>query len=133
MRMVPSPLPVASCWAVGSMATAEIGERWLRGDYLLRELDLIRVRGRKAPVPLYEVLEASATEERGDIEAMLPVFAEGLDHYRARAWRTAMQCFARVLELQPRDGPAGVYLQRCRQFLEQPPAASWKGIWQAGD
>jgi len=105
----------------------------LRGEYLMRELDLIRVRGRKAPVPLYEVLDGSEAEAQGAIDALLGVFAEGLGHYRSRQWREAMRCFARALELQPRDGPAGVYLQRCRQYLEQPPPDSWKGIWQVGD
>ena len=112
---------------------SEMTRERLQGEYLLRELGLIRVRGRKAPVPLYEVLDGSVLEESGDIDAILQVFAEGLSHYRARDWRRAMRCFARVLELQPRDGPAGVYLQRCRKYLEQPPAASWKGVWQPVD
>ncbi len=112
---------------------SEMTRERLQGEYLLRELDLIRVRGRKAPVPLYEVLDGSESGEQRDVARMLQVFAEGLASYRQCHWREAMHCFARVLELQPQDGPAGVYLQRSHQFLEHPPATGWKGIWQAGD
>jgi len=110
---------------------SEMTRERLQGDYHLRELDLIRVRGRKAPVSLFEVLDGGAAADLRDLEQLLEVFAEGLASYRSCQWQEAMHCFSRVLELYPQDGPAGVYLQRCRHYLECPPDPDWKGIWQA--
>ena len=39
--------------------------------------------------------------------------------------------FRKVLGLRPTDGPAAILDARCREFLLQPPAADWDGVYAA--
>jgi adenylate cyclase len=101
------------------------------GDSIhVRELDLIRVIGRAEPVRIYEVL-AKHGELDASWEPVLTAFAEGLRWYRERRWQEAAQEFHKVLDLRPVDGPAAILLARCREFLVQPPAPDWDGVYAA--
>jgi adenylate cyclase len=95
-----------------------------------RELDLIRVKGRAEPVRVHEVL-AKAGELDASWQPVLAAFAEGLRWYRERRWQEAGEEFRKVLDLRPTDGPAAVLSARCREFLLQPPAADWDGVYGA--
>jgi adenylate cyclase len=88
-----------------------------------RELDLIRVKGKLQPVTLYELIAARGTSEGDapDLEDRLETFAHGLACYRSRRWQDAQIAFGQVLERWPDDGPARIFLNRCRQYDEAEP------------
>ncbi|MBI5427134.1 MAG: adenylate/guanylate cyclase domain-containing protein [Nitrospinae bacterium] len=94
----------------------------------VRELDLIRVVGKKEPIRIYEVLGRKG-EISGPMRNALPIFARGLQHYRRMEWAAAMACFEKVLEIHEKDGPALTFFQRCMLFKENPPPDGWDGIF----
>ncbi len=55
----------------------------VKEDIEVRELDLIRVVGKNEPVRFFEVL-AKKGELDEEFQEILPIFNEGLDHYRNR-------------------------------------------------
>jgi adenylate cyclase len=63
----------------------------------------------------------------------LRTFRLALGRYRAGAWRDAKQGFADVLELNPSDKPAQLYIERCEFFEVNPPAKGWNGVWVMHD
>jgi adenylate cyclase len=90
--------------------------------FLTRELDLIRVKGRQAPVKIYELVG-----KRGEKELpYLDDFAQGLDAYRKRLWDLAERHFA---PLAPGDPPSRTYLERCRLYRTDPPPENWDGVF----
>lgn len=93
---------------------------------LLREVDVIRVKGKDRPVAVYEALGFREPAGLGD---MLDAYEEGLAAYRARKWKVAAKAFEAALKIQPTDGPSGMYLGRCRVYAAEPPAADWDGVW----
>jgi adenylate cyclase len=98
----------------------------LAGDgFLVRELDHIMVRGRTKPVVIYELLSFGPA---GEPPEELRLFAQGLTDYRQRRWDQAAQKFQQVLEVNPEDGAARLFLRRCRALLKHPPPADWQGI-----
>lgn len=96
------------------------------GAVVARELDLVRVKGKKLPVRIFEIL-APAEE----LERWMPLverFNAGIAAYRARQWNEAIAAFSAVLAERPDDGPSLLYLERCRGMLETPPAPNWDGV-----
>ena len=94
-----------------------------------RELDRIRVKGKEHPVRIYEVL---ATREEGVAPAtdeLLRDFARALDLYKAARFAEASDAFQRLAERHPEDGPTGLYVERCREYLAHPPEAGWDGVY----
>jgi adenylate cyclase len=95
-----------------------------------RELDLVRVKGKAKPVRLFEVVAARGAD--GDERHWVNTFAEGLFRYREREWGGASDSFQRVLDQRPHDGPAQMYVERCRLLRSSPPPSEWDGVfdWQ---
>jgi len=98
---------------------------------IFREIDLIRVKGKSQPVTLYELIAARGTPEGDspDIEEHLEFFARGRACYRERRWQDAQIVFARLLERWPEDGPARMYLNRCKEYLVAGPEENWDGVY----
>jgi adenylate cyclase len=95
------------------------------GRFLFRELDRVQVKGRHQPITVYDLVGLSAPE---GAPAWLAAFAAGRDAYLARNWPQAMEHFQEVLRLENDDPPARIFLQRCRHYLERPPAPDWQGV-----
>ena len=106
--------------------TAEL----LGGSFLLREVDLVRVKGRKQPVRIYELVgnsEALLPKER---EQSLRHFAAALEAYRQQFWQEALGLFKQSSALCPEDGPSRIMAERCQIYLEAPPEEEWDGVFE---
>jgi adenylate cyclase len=100
----------------------------LRSDrVLVRELDMIRVKGRLLPVTIYEVLDAEALGIGG--KELVELFARGQKAHKQRDWRAAGQAFEQVLDRWPDDGPSRIFLRRCEEYLAEEPEADWDGVY----
>jgi adenylate cyclase len=98
---------------------------------LFRELDLIRVKGKLQPVVIYELLAVRDTPE-GDspgIDERVELFAQGRACYRKRRWQDAQIIFEKLSERWPEDGPARMYVNRCREYLARSPEDNWDGVY----
>lgn len=96
------------------------------GRIFCRELDFIRVRGKKEPVRIYEVF----TEKPDNSFAqMLNHYVRGLTLYRNQKWQDAANTFEQILKIFPNDGPSRALLERCRLSLQSPPPKEWDGVF----
>jgi adenylate cyclase len=100
----------------------------VREEFLGRELDLVRVKGKDRPVKIYELLSPVKTASP-DQQALAGSFRDALAEYRKRNWAQARQAFQAVLTQFPQDGPAKLYLERCGALSQNPPAADWDGVY----
>lgn len=91
-------------------------------DFNFREIDLVRVKGKQLPVVIYQLIAGDA--------AVVGRFEEGLNFYRNAEFQSAADIFS-VLAAEHNDGPSGLYLDRCREYLENPPPAEWDGVYTA--
>ena len=100
----------------------------LRDKTLVREIDLIRMRGMAMPVAIHEVLTHHTEETFPNLRRSLEAFSDGLRRYRRREWANAQRSFRDAQAANPRDGPASVYVERCDAYLKKPPGADWDGV-----
>ena len=98
----------------------------------VRELDLVRVVGRREPVRVYELLARKGELDPSTGERVAHYDA-GLAAYRQQDFPAALACFEQALAIDPEDGPARTYRERCRAFLIDPPPADWDGVHQLTD
>ena len=100
----------------------------LRADFRLRELDLIRIKGRETPLPVLEV-RGLAGEPVARTEArLMAAFAAALRHYRARDWAAAVAGFERALAIDTDDQPSW-QLAAALYYREHEPPPDWDGVW----
>jgi adenylate cyclase len=96
-------------------------------QFAAREVDKIRVKGKKHPVTIYELL--APLSERSKYEELLTAYNCALECYRAHNWMEAAGKFGNIMATHPYDGPTQVLLQRCLEFIDQPPADDWDGVY----
>ncbi|MBI1737644.1 MAG: adenylate/guanylate cyclase domain-containing protein [Acidobacteria bacterium] len=96
-------------------------------DFLFRELDLIRVKGKLQPVTIYELV--SFREGARDLFDLIELFGKGRACYKRRDWRQAQGHFEKILQRWPDDGPSKVFYQRCEEYLLEEPASDWDGVY----
>jgi len=94
--------------------------------FVFRELDLIRVKGKTRPVTIYELLGLS--NGTGDHGERVALFARGRTSYQQRQWREAIGIFQEMIERWPDDGPARIFIERCREYLQNDPGPEWDGV-----
>jgi adenylate cyclase len=93
-----------------------------------RELDRIRVKGKTAPVAIYE-LAALSGELAPGAEEVFCAYADGLRSYRERRWSEAKDAFAAILAREPADGPAATMKARADEYGRNPPPDDWDGVY----
>lgn len=96
-------------------------------EFLVRELDLIRVKGKEEPIILYELL--GWRENAGELAELAEAFLKGREAYKRRDWRPAQRAFDDVLKRWPQDGPARIFRARCEEYMAEEPAADWDGVY----
>jgi adenylate cyclase len=99
----------------------------VKDSLFCRELDSVRVKGKKLPVKIYELLGERRDAARWD--SWLAVFNEGLARYKEERWDEAIARFEKVLELNPGDPPSQLYISRCQSLRENPPEGEWDGVF----
>jgi len=109
-----------------------IGEgtaKLVESRFLLREIDLVRVKGRKQAVRIYELLAKAGTSLSPELEKALAAYGQGLQAYRERGWTEALALFNEALVVKPLDGPSRAMAERCETYLRTPCPDDWDGVF----
>ncbi len=95
----------------------------------VRELDRIRVVGKREAVSVYQLLERKGGLDAAQ-RALLESYQKGLEAYKARDFQAAIEAFRHTLTLMENDGPSKTYLARCTEYLANPPPPDWDGVYE---
>jgi len=98
------------------------------GKLLSRKLGWIRVVGISKPVRIHEVLELTRNADPS-LQKLVELFHNALNIFESRDWKNAESAFNTVLEQFPDDAPSKLYLKYCKNYLENPPADNWDGVF----
>jgi adenylate cyclase len=97
-------------------------------EFLLREMDIMRVKGKNRPIKIFEVVckKEEITEQR---LKMVQTFEAGLKLYREQHWNDAISMFKTILNIHPDDSASTMYIGRCEEFRIHPPQKDWDGVY----
>jgi adenylate cyclase len=112
-----------------SILISEFTYRRLKGQYVYREVDRIRVKGKNEPVSVYEILDHHDEESLKRMQDVVVLYHEGISLYRERKWIQSRTKFESAISLNENDRLCKLCLERCQYFLENPPEEDWDGVW----
>jgi adenylate cyclase len=101
----------------------------VRDSQIMRDLDLIRVRGRKRPEKIYQLLTYHTDQSFPHLKDVLAAYARGRAALAKADWVGAVEAFEEALRLNPSDYPSQLMLERSRVLMKSPPPAGWDGVW----
>ncbi len=94
-----------------------------------RILDAVRVKGKKEPVRIYEIIGKGPLP--ANVAAFVAPFEKGFGHFQAQRWDEAEAAFNAAVAARPGgDPPSAVYLERIEHFRVEPPPADWDGVFE---
>ena len=100
----------------------------IRHSHPMREVDLMRVKGKFEPVRVYEVL-THKLERNPSLAEQFAHYEEGLSRYRRGEWSSALTAFLKAAKGRIPDPLSLHYIERCQHFMAHPPPSSWDGVW----
>lgn len=97
-------------------------------EFVYRELDHVRVKGKDKPIAIYEPLGLVAEVDK-DTLAELKVFHEMRRLYRKQNWEQAELQLINLQRMSPKTELYRVYVERIAHFRKQAPASDWDGVY----
>lgn len=98
---------------------SEFTKHMLKNDYSIRELDLVKVKGKTEPIKIYEVLVTN--------KKIPATYYEALKFYRNSEFDKAKKIFEELYQKE-KDLLYNLYIDRCNYFIKNPPE-NFDGIW----
>jgi adenylate cyclase len=103
----------------------------VRDRFVLRKIDLLRVKGKRQPMAVYELLGAGAADDR--LADFIARYERALSLFQAKQFDTALEILNALNRDYPDDGPTATLRGRVRQFRDEPPGPDWDGVYVAKD
>ena len=97
-------------------------------DFVYREVDKVRVKGRREGVAIFEPVGARG-EVRSETLLEIARFHEALAHFRERRWDEAEALLEELANAAPGVKLYRIYRERIVRFRASPPAADWDGVF----
>lgn len=94
-----------------SIIVSEFTKSMLDERFLLRDLDVVKVKGKQDSIKIYELYGYSNRADK-NVLFMLGLFQDGIDSFRNGDLEDSKHFFKKVLRMFPDDGPSLYYLKR---------------------
>jgi class 3 adenylate cyclase len=101
----------------------------VRDRFVLRKLDVLRVKGKLQPMAVYELIAEGPPDEA--TRRMVTLYESALRSYQDQQWADAERDLLELASFLPEDKAGAVLLGRIRQFRQSPPPAGWDGVYVA--
>ncbi|MDB5322876.1 MAG: adenylate cyclase [Phycisphaerales bacterium] len=103
----------------------------VKDQFILRKLDLLRVKGKFKPMAVYELIgERTAASQPS---AHIARYEQALALYQAGQFDQALELLTILNKDFPDDGPTVTLLARVIKLREHPPGPEWDGVYVAKD
>jgi len=97
----------------------ESTKKLVESEFLCRELDLVKVKGRSEPLRLFDIIGEQRTINE-DIKKALLLFEDGIELYRSKHFKKAITQFQAWKQAVPQDTVVEVFIERCEDFIAHP-------------
>jgi adenylate cyclase len=101
----------------------------VKDQFVCRDLDRIRVKGKLKPVKIYELMGWS--NDASHYADLLSRWQTAQGAYLRQEWDTAVELFKDLLGRYPEDGPSHTFLKRTYEKREEVKDPAWDGVFVA--
>ncbi len=101
----------------------------LKTEFVFRELDRVKVKGKDEAVGIYEPLGLDGEPSKAELDE-LKQWSQFLRTYRAQDWDMAEVALVNLARANPRYLYEEVYAKRIAHYRKEPPGAGWDGSWK---
>ena len=98
----------------------------VKKEFVFRELDRVRVKGKADPVGIYEPVGEEGKVSREEIEE-IKLWNQALRSYRAQDWDQAELTLMNLQRMKPRY-LYDLYVKRVEHLRKEPPGENWDGV-----
>jgi class 3 adenylate cyclase/CheY-like chemotaxis protein len=114
-------------YPTGGILISEYTKHAIGDEFLCRSLDRVRVVGISSPLGLYEITGFREKASAAEIDR-LGIWEKAVELFEKRQFRKAEGIFSSLAAGSAEDGMAKTYLDRCRNFIADPPPDNWDGV-----
>ncbi|OJX12294.1 MAG: hypothetical protein BGO77_03860 [Caedibacter sp. 37-49] len=115
----------------------EKAQKEIRDEGVVRPLDKVNVKGKETSVTIYELLALKDNDPSllptKEQQNLCSQFTIGYHLYHEKRWEEALNHFEEMLKTFGQDYPTQMYIERCQQYLKEPPPKNWDGIYHFKD
>jgi len=97
-------------------------------DFVFRELDRVRVKGKLEPVAIYEPIGLAGEVDKRTLDE-LKLFNQAVKLYRAQEWDMAELQLINLLKLSPESRLYKLYVDRVGSYRTHSPGRDWDGAF----
>ncbi|MDD5056483.1 MAG: adenylate/guanylate cyclase domain-containing protein [Sideroxydans sp.] len=97
-------------------------------DFLYREVDLVRVKGKVHPVAIFEPLGLNGEVDK-ELAEEVKLFHQTLRYYRKQDWDKAELQLLSLRNMSPQCKLYQVYAERVAYYRNEPPGDNWDGVF----
>ena len=101
----------------------------VKDKVVVRELDLIQVKGKTEPVKVWQLLGMTEMSMTDAQKQSLEIYQEGIKLYRQQNWEEAIAYFQQAKTLDPACAVAEINAQRAGLYQLNPPPKDWNGVF----
>ena len=99
----------------------------VKHKFLCREIDLVRVKGRSESTSIYELITDG--ELQNEEKEWLSTYNRAREFYKSGFFSEALPNYKRCLDLHKYDQVSQIFIDRCQDYLANPPDSNWDGIY----
>jgi adenylate cyclase len=96
--------------------------------FIFRQLDRVRVKGKKLGIAIYEVIARSHNASHELVEEM-KASDTAMDFYFNQQWDESLEIFQALHTTHPDAKFYKLYLERIAEFKQNPPPPDWDGVY----
>ncbi len=115
-------------YGIELLISESVKEQLPKGEYLIRQIDLVAVKGKNKPVKMYEVMK-KAIDASDDDKQLIKEFTQALHTYSIKDFSATIKITDNLMQKYPNDGPVKTLNERSKVFLNDPPPNDWDGVW----
>lgn len=105
---------------------SEFTNEEVKDAFVTREVDRVKVKGKNEPVRIYELIAEGALQ--GTHKDQVHAFNQGMEKYFNMRFHEALEDFKKSYGLDPGDKVSKLYIERCEDFIQEPPGDGWDGV-----
>ena len=109
-----------------TLLVSEAVADYCRDEFVLQDIDLVRVKGKSRAVTIYNV---HTRERAARFSRELELYAEGVSLYRSQRFQDAGEIFAKLREEFQDVKLYALYHERSARLAENPPEPGWDGVY----